>query len=156
MKPHAGLDASSWALLCHAPLTLWLAMSGVDPAVDSPDKEADAFDTAIEKEKARCSDELVRAVLAEAVAPSGSQRRGLVAVDPESLLGELERVRAVLDERCSAEHARAFKRALVKIGYAIAQASCESVIPTHSGVSQPEERFLARTRRALGLLPPAL
>lgn len=152
MSEHFHLDAGSWDLLCHAPLAIWLAMSAVDTVVDSPRLEADAFDAALAKAKQRAEDDpLLLAVLDDAVPPSNPQRRAVAFVDPAHLLDQLERVHAVLERSCGADEAKRFGRSLLRFGYDVAAASCESLTGAGIGVSQAEERFLARARRALGL-----
>jgi hypothetical protein len=149
------VDASSWELLCRAPLTIWLALTLVDSTVDSPAREAAAFEAALERARGRCADDaLLRAVLQQARPPSCAQRHGTAAADVEELLRRLEQVRAVIDEHCAADAAERFKRVLIDMGQCIARAANESVLGSRLAISQSEERFLYRARRALGLLPP--
>ena len=152
MSEHFDLDAGSWEHLCRAPLTMWLAMSGVDTVVDSPEREADAYEQSIEKEKRRHADDpLVQAVLAAAPRLTGPQRRATATVDPDALLRELAHVREILDHHFDPEQTKRFARVVMAIGYDVAGAANESLTGVGMGVSQPEEHFLAQAQRALGL-----
>jgi len=155
MTRPANLDAASWELLCRAPLTIWVALSLVDTTVDSPAREAAAFQAALERARRRCAnDALLGAVLRDARTPSAAQRLGTAAGDVDELLRRLEQVREIVDEHCAADEAERFKRVLIDMGLTIARAANESVMGGRLSISQPEERFLYRARRALGLLPP--
>jgi hypothetical protein len=149
------LDAPSWELLCRGPLTIWLALSVVDSAVDSPAGESAAFEAGIGRARERCDgDEFALAWLREARAPTAAQRRGVASADLEELVRRLEQIRQVLDQQCTADEASRLKRLLIVIGTNVARAANESVAGSRVAISQPEEQFLYRARRALGLLPP--
>jgi len=84
------LNAAQWDILTHAPLAIWLGVSGVDPLVASPEKEFLAFDAAARDLAARySSNELICSVIAEAHRPSEPQRKGMVTVDVAEVLATL-------------------------------------------------------------------
>jgi len=146
------LTAAQWDVLTHAPLALWLGVSGADPLVASLEQEYLAFDKASRDLQQRyASNELVRAVIAEAHRPNEPQRKGRSTVDVGDLLSTLEKTARILATLASPQEALEFKEFLLRFGDRIARASSESVVDSRLTISQAEEEFLRKARVALGL-----
>lgn len=146
------LTAVQWDILAHAPLAMWLGVSGVDPLVASLEKEYLAFDAAGQDLRRRyASNELVCGIIADAHRPSEPQRKGMATVDINEILASLKKTAEVLAMLPSAAEAGEFKQFLVKFGEKIARASSESVVDPRLTISQAEDEFLRKARLALGL-----
>lgn len=146
------LTAAQWDILTHAPLALWLGVSGADPLVASLEREYLAFDKASHALQQRyASNELVCAVIAEAHRPSEPQRKGRCTIDVGDLLSTLEKTAKILAALPSPQEALEFKEFLLRFGDRIARASSESVVDSRLAISQAEDEFLRKARIALGL-----
>ena len=146
------LNAAQWDVLAHAPLAVWLGVSGVDPLVDSLEEEYATFDTAARDLADRySSNELVCGVIAEAHRPSEPQRKGRTTVDIGEVLAALKKAAEAVSSVATPSEALEFKEFLIRFGERIARASSESVIDDHLTISQAEDEFLRKARVALGL-----
>lgn len=146
------LSAAQWDIVKHAPLAIWLGVSGVDPVVDSLEDEYAAFHAAAKDLGARySSNELVTALVAELVPPSEAQRKGRASVDVNELLATLKKTSDVLKAVATPAEAAGCKEFLLRFGDRIARASSESVMDSRFTVSQAEDEFLSKVRVALGL-----
>lgn len=145
------LTQQQWDILIHAPLGVWLGVSGCDPFVGSLEREFEAFGEAARLLAQRYGEnELVVTVLAVAARPTEAQRKGRATVDLAEVLAGLRRVGEVLGSLPAQQEAAGFKRCLLDFGDKIARATSEAVVDTRATVSQAEEDFLRKARAALG------
>jgi hypothetical protein len=139
----------SWALLCRAPLTVWLGIASADSIAGSLRKEAQAFEDALVDGTRRFEhNAIVKGVAIQANRPSDSQRHGRSVASPNRLLKSLRRVSMVLDRQCEVHDAEEFRKFLLDFGWTVARASSESPLGGCK-VSVQEERFLYQVAHAL-------
>lgn len=152
MDAQFGFSESEWELLVGVPLEIYLAMLSVDPAVDSLDEEAVAFERELEKLTDKCAaGSWMRAVFEDAARPSAAQAHGATCLTEEDLAQHLSEAWEVLGRKVAPAEQAAFCEYLVKFAQSVAAAS-GGLLPGAARVTKAEGDLIWRMRQALQLI----
>lgn len=152
MAQNHGFSSDEWELLTELPLDIYLAMLGVDVAVDSFDAEEMAFGTWLEKCAAQCPQgSWMRGVFTNAAKPTVAQAHGATTMSETELDAHLREVGDVLKKRCDPGEATQFLELLVKFAERVAAASA-GPFPGSAPITKAEGDLIWRMRRVMGLI----
>ncbi|MCA9598049.1 MAG: hypothetical protein KC776_32275 [Myxococcales bacterium] len=124
MAEHHGFADDEWALVCEAPLDVFMGILAADSSVESVRAEVEALERWIARHANGDSDRTwVRDLLKGADHPSEAQAAGRASIAEGELLDKIERVGQAVDARRPPEEAREFKVSLVDLAKEVAAAS---------------------------------
>jgi hypothetical protein len=147
-----GFSADEWELLTELPLEIYIAMLGVDIAVDSFREEEVAFGTWVEKLAQECAaGSWMRAAFEGAEHPSLAQARGGATMSESELDAHLREVGDLLRRKVGDADAARYSELLIKLADHVASATA-GAFPGGPRVTQAEGDLIWRMRRALGLM----
>lgn len=151
MSEHHGFSADQWDLVTEVPLDIFIALLGVEIAVESLEKEAHALDVWRERSLGKCSE---IAWIEDAVdhyhRPSAAQARGAAVLPEPELLRKLTELSQMLERQVPPAEAHTFKRLLLDLAERVAAASGD-LFPGGAMVSQHEGDLVWKIRKALGV-----
>jgi len=147
-----GFSSDEWELVTDLPLEVYLAMLGVDVAVDSFDQEEQAFGVWLGKSAEQCpAGSWMRAAFQAASRPTLAQARGATTMSESELDAHLVEAAELLRRKVGEPDAVKFSELLVKFAERVAAASA-GPFPGSARITKAEGDLIWRMRRALGLM----
>lgn len=152
MSERHGFSSDEWELLTDLPLEVYLAMLGVDVAVDSFDEEEVAFGVWVERCREQCAPgSWMRAVFEDATKPTAAQAHGATTMSEAELQAHLRELGELLRRKVGEADATRFSELLVKFAERVAAASA-GPFPGSARITKAEGDLIWRMRRELGLI----
>lgn len=152
MSEKHGFSVDEWELVTEVPLEIYLAMIGVEIAVESLQSEERALGTWLQRAAGKLAEgSWMRDALLEAARPTAAQARGAVAMSETELGNHLTELVATLKRRVGESEATQFCELLVHFAEHVAAASA-GPFPGSPRISKAEGDLIWRMRQALGLM----